>query len=151
MPRTVLFRSLLLSISVLALASCGGDNTQAKSVAPMPPVTEFDAEQPSAPQPLAASDTLTPILPSAGASTTTVTTTATTEPSVFAPVAAAPGSVEERIAKLEQTVNSLRSDYDRIMPAFASLNTTNERISSAGVTFGAGLFSTMCVRKVRLP
>lgn len=124
-------RSLLLSMSVLALASCGGGNPHAKSEAPMPPVNGMDAAmaQP-APQPLAASDTLTPILPAAGTTETTTTVT-TTAP---APLTASPMpsgmSVEDRIAKLEQTVGSLRSDYDRIMPAFASLNTTNERIQA---------------------
>ncbi len=118
---------LLLSISVVALAACGSGGSPAKTAAPMPPVAEMDAAmtQP-APQPLSTSDTLTPVMPSATSTTTTVTTTA-------APAAAtgyAPGSVEERIAKLEQTVGSLRSDYDRIMPAFASLNTTNDRIQT---------------------
>ncbi len=37
---------------------------------------------------------------------------------------------EQRIAELEASVQSLRADYERIMPAFASLNTTNERIQT---------------------
>jgi hypothetical protein len=120
-------------MSVLALASCGSDgNAQhAKSEAPIPPITEMDAAmaQP-APQPLAASDTLTPILPAAGTpqTTTTVTTAAPALVAATAPVGVS--NVEERIARLEQTVGSLRADYDRIMPAFASLNTTNERIQT---------------------
>ena len=121
MPRTASFRSLFLSMSVLALASCSGDGNapSPKTPAPMPPVTNID----TSPQPLAASDTLTPVMLQAAPETTTTVT---------APSAAVTGglSVEDRIAKLEQTVGSLRSDYDRIMPAFASLNTTNERIQT---------------------
>jgi hypothetical protein len=122
MPRTATFRSLLLSMSVLALGACGGEShaPSPKTPAPLPPVSDVNA---SAPQPLAASDTLTPVIPSA--TTTSITTTTTA-----APVAAGGITVEERIAKLEQTVGSLRTDYDRIMPAFASLNTTNERIQT---------------------
>ena len=127
MPRTAPFRGLLLSMSVLALASCSGESSapSPKTPAPLPPVNEMDAapEASAAPQPLAASDTLTPIMPNASANIATAT-------AVPAPVAADGLTVEERIAKLEQTVGSLRTDYDRIMPAFASLNTTNERIQS---------------------
>lgn len=91
----------------------------------MPPITEMDAAMAApAPQPLPLSDTdtLTPVMPVAAPTATTTTTTVTTS--------APAGSVEERIAKLEQSVGSLRADYARIMPAFASLNTTNERIQT---------------------
>jgi predicted aconitase with swiveling domain len=47
-----------------------------------------------------------------------------------APPISSDGTVEERISRLEQSVGALRSDYARIMPAFASLNTTNERIQT---------------------
>jgi hypothetical protein len=124
MPRSAKIRSLLLSMSIIALASCSseGGTSSAKTAAPLPPITEMDAAMSApAPQPLAASDTLTPVIPAAG-TTTTVTTTTAAVPAVV--------SMEDRIARLEQTVGSLRSDYDRIMPAFASLNTTNERIQT---------------------
>lgn len=109
MPRTTHFRSVLLvSISALALTACSGSSgtNQAKSSAPMPPISEMDAAMNApAPQPLSESDTLTPVMPRA-----------TDE------------SVEERIARLEQSVTAMQGDYQKIMPAFASLNTTNERI-----------------------
>lgn len=130
MPRAAKFRSLLLSISIIALASCSSESgtSSAKTSAPLPPITEMDAAMSApVPQPLAASDTLTPIIPSAGTTTTVTTTTAAAPLTV--PVTSGL-TVEDRIAKLEQTVGSLRSDYDRIMPAFASLNTTNERIQT---------------------
>lgn len=126
MLRTPKFKTLMLSMSFIALVACSSDGgaSDNKTAAPMPPITEMDSAmaQP-APQPLAATDTLTPVMPSASATSTTTSVTTTT---------AAPGAltVEDRIAKLEQTVGSLRSDYDRIMPAFASLNTTNERIQT---------------------
>lgn len=126
MPRTRSFRSLFLSMSVLALGACGGEShaPSAKTPAPLPPVGDVNASPEAAvPQPLAASDTLTPVIP--GATTTSITTTTTAVPAATGGM-----TVEERIAKLEQTVGSLRTDYDRIMPAFASLNTTNERIQT---------------------
>ncbi|HEU4839345.1 MAG TPA: hypothetical protein VFS88_08045, partial [Micavibrio sp.] len=107
------FRVLLVSISVAALAACSGGSSgrQAKSSAPLPPIAEMDTAMAS-PAPLGAtlteSDTLTPIMPQAPVS----------------------GSMEERLARLEQSVNALQSDYQKIMPAFASLNTTNERIQT---------------------
>ncbi|PZQ45438.1 MAG: hypothetical protein DI551_07380 [Micavibrio aeruginosavorus] len=122
----------LLSISVLALTACGGGSSapSPKTDAPLPPISSTEA----APAPLAETDTLTPVMPTATsplATPATTTTIVTTEPAVVVPAAPATGSsVEERIAKLEATVGSLRSDYDRIMPAFASLNTTNERIQT---------------------
>lgn len=129
MSRTHTFRILMLSISVSTLAACGGGSTghSTKTSAPMPPIEEMDAamNDPSAPPTpltLSESDTLTPVMPAAPAqTTTTVATTAAT---------AADGSMEARMAKLEQSVNALRTDYNRIMPAFASLNTTNERIQT---------------------
>lgn len=130
MPRTNnsnTFRSLLLvSISAMTLAACSTSENNAmasKSAAPMPPITEMDAAMAApAPQPLplSESDTLTPIMAAAPATTETVTTVTSGTPTDAA--------MEARIAKMEATVNSLRSDYDRIMPAFASLNTTNDRI-----------------------
>lgn len=66
-----------------------------------------DAEKVAAippPLPLAPSDTVTPVLEPAAA------------------------NMEARVARLEGAVGALRSDYDRMMPAFASLNTTNQRI-----------------------
>lgn len=119
MSRTQTLQLLMLSISVSALAACGSSagNGTAKTAAPMPPIAEMDAAMndtapPPAPLPLSQSDTLTPAMPAA------------TAPAAIAPNA----SIETRMEKLEQSVNSLRSDYNRIMPAFASLNTTNERI-----------------------
>lgn len=112
MPSNRQFRVLLVSISIAALTACSGSSGhQAKSAAPMPPVAEMDAAMAS-PAPLGVtlteSDTLTPIMPQAPAS----------------------GSTEERLARLEQSVSAIQSDYQRIMPAFASLNTTNERIQT---------------------
>lgn len=130
MPASKTTRSLLttLSVSVIALAACSSSSSapSAKTAAPMSPITEMDTamDQPAPqPLPLSQSDTLTPVMATNAmpAETTTVVTTTT------APVVA--GSMEERIARLEQSVGSLREDYARIMPAFASLNTTNERIS----------------------
>lgn len=97
---------LLTSLSAVALAGCSGGGTQqAKTDAPMPPITEIDAAMNApAPKPLSSGDTLTPIMPKAS------------------------GTAEERLALLEQKVEDLRADFDRIKPAFASLNTTNERI-----------------------
>lgn len=123
---------LLASLSTLTLAACGGRSVdENKSAAPLPPVAEMDEAlgQP-APMPLSASDTLTPVmLPSAAP--VPGTATATFVPVETPPVApAGTSSMEERMARLEASVNSLRSDYDRIMPAFASLNTTNERIQT---------------------
>lgn len=128
MPVSKTTRTLLttLSVSVIALAACSSSAPPStKTAAPMPPVTEMDMamEQPAPqPLPLSQSDTLTPVMATNVPQTTTVITTTETAPAV-------PGSVEERIARLEQSVGSLREDYARIMPAFASLNTTNERIS----------------------
>jgi hypothetical protein len=114
-PRAI----LLASLSTLTLAACGGSSHTVdanKTAAPMPPITEMDAAMNApAPMPLSSTDTLTPVMPAATAAP------------VVAP-AAAGLTMEERMAKLEASVNSLRTDYDRIMPAFASLNTTNERI-----------------------
>lgn len=112
MPRTTQFRSVLLvSISALALTACSGSSdNQAKSSAPMPPITEMDAAMNApAPQALSGSDTLTPVMPRATAGVGGET-------------------MEERIARLEQSVTAMQGDYQKIMPAFASLNTTNERI-----------------------
>jgi TolA-binding protein len=132
MPHAPVIRTLLLaSLSTAALAACGttggsasGESSQ-KSQAPMPPITEMDAAMAAPasatplqakPLPLNGSDTLTPVLPAGGGT-------------AAAPAGeTAPPSMDERLAKLEISVNALRSDYDRIMPAFASLNTTNERI-----------------------
>lgn len=115
---------LLLSMaSALTLAACGssgGDAGGQKTAAPMPPITEMDsamAQPAPKPLPLSESDTLTPVMPVAAA------------PASSAPAGTiGDSSIEGRIARLEQAVGALRSDYDRIMPAFASLNTTNERI-----------------------
>ena len=129
---------LMMTISIAALTACGSSSSSApsaKTSAPMPPITEMDVamDQPAPqPLPLSQSDTLTPVLATANAgpspslatppaASETVTTLTTTM--------GVPTSVEERIARLEESVNALRGDYARIMPAFASLNTTNERIS----------------------
>lgn len=139
MPVSKTTRSLLttLSVSVIALAACSPSSSapSAKTAAPMPPITEMDTamDQPAPqPLPLSQSDTLTPVLATntaAGETTTVVTTTETNAPTFATGIAPANGSVEDRIARLEQSVGALREDYARIMPAFASLNTTNERIS----------------------
>lgn len=123
--RMKMLSGLLLSISVLAVAACsGGTNTAAtmepKTSAPTPPATLTDVSG------LTEADTLTPEDVAA----------VTQAPTLLSPVSVEPDVAEEnsalrsRIAKLEETVNSLRRDYDRIMPAFASLNTTNERIQT---------------------
>lgn len=137
MPPAITARPfLLISVAAISLAGCGGSGSVEpnKSAAPMPPVAEMGSPQAqtASPMPLSAGDTLTPILPAASVATTTVSTTAPEAPpaSLSAPSATPPTSTEERLAKLEATVSSLRSDYDRIMPAFASLNTTNERIQT---------------------
>lgn len=105
---------LLLSISVLALAACGGGPTRSvdthKTAAPMPPV----ASNESADKAIPVSDTLSPVDTVAAPTTNVVSDS----------------SMEARMAKLENAVGSLRTDYDRIMPAFASLNSTNERIQT---------------------
>ncbi len=111
-PFSPLRAALFVSASVLLLAGCGAARSvdPDKTAAPMPPITEMDAAMAApAPQPLTltASDTITPAMP-----------VASVDPA------------DVRIAKLEETVNSLRADYDRIMPAFASLNTTNQRIQT---------------------
>lgn len=132
--RLSVFHSLLLvSISALALAACGGPTSgtgQAKTEAPMPPVTNIDTElaakttASTKPLPLDDNDTLTPVMPMAAPAVSATTTQAIGNAD---PVSA---SLEARVARLEQSVGTLRSDYDRIMPAFASLNTTNERIQT---------------------
>lgn len=126
------FKSLVLSMSVLALAACSGSNEtrpQPKTAAPMPPIEEMDmAMEKPAPQPLplSQSDTVTPV--GALAAPADPLAPAVTAPP---PVALAPAeSVEARMQRLEQNVDSLRADYNRIMPAFASLNTTNDRIQT---------------------
>lgn len=112
MSHTKTFSSLFLSMSVLALAACGGEPTRSvdshKTSAPLPPVASGE-------QTIPVSDTLSVV--------------DTVAPPVTNTTAAA-GSMEERMAKLENAVGSLRTDYDRIMPAFASLNSTNERIQT---------------------
>jgi hypothetical protein len=135
MPSNRQFRVLLVSISIAALTACSGSSGhQAKSAAPMPPVAEMDAAMAS-PAPLGVtlteSDTLTPIMPQAPAS----------------------GSTEERLARLEQSVNALQSDYQRIMPAFASLNTTNERIQTllSEIEKEKGLHSAVAAKATTVP
>lgn len=106
MLRSSSFKVLLLAgLSVSALSACaGGSQTQeAKSSVPRPPVENIGDEQS-----LAASDTVTPIMQQA-------------------PEGESP---EERMARLERSITELQADYQRIMPAFASLNTTNERIQT---------------------
>ncbi len=110
----------MVTISALALNACGsssGANYSQKSEAPMPPISEMDAamSQPApAPVSVGVSDTLTPV--AATPATAQQMTTALT--------------AEDRIARLESTVQALQADYQRIMPAFASLNTTNDRIQT---------------------
>lgn len=119
--------TLLVTISTFALAGCGAsDNSYSqKAQAPMPPIKEMDAAMakpaptPSSVTSLASSDTLTPIAANPALSQ---------QVSAAAPVSTI--SADERIAQLEQQVLSLQADYQRIMPAFASLNTTNERIQT---------------------
>jgi hypothetical protein len=117
--------ALLLSISVLAVAACSGGGSSSatmepKTAAPTPPAALSDVSG------LTEADTLTPADIEA----------ATQETTLLSPISVQTDSSDEnnvlkaRIMKLEDTVNSLRRDYDRIMPAFASLNTTNERIQS---------------------
>lgn len=115
MPRTDNFsRVLLVSISVAALSACSGSSSDhAKTSAPMPPITEMDAAMDSpAPQQLelSGSDTLTPVMPRA------------TDASGI--------STEDRLARLEQSVIEMQGNYEKLGPAFASLNTTNARIQA---------------------
>lgn len=123
---------LVVSISVLAVAACSSDRTKSsKADVPMPPVTETATAEPAAPAPLSSSDTLTPIFPPVSASATTPMMESAQAPVEIQPAPSGGASdMESRIARLEQAVGSLRTDYDRIMPAFASLNTTNERIQA---------------------
>jgi hypothetical protein len=114
MPRTENFRRVLLvSISIAALSACSSSSSdQAKTSAPMPPITEMDSAMDSpAPQQieLSGSDTLTPVMPRAMTSDTTT---------------------EERLARLEQSVVEMQGNYEKLGPAFASLNTTNARIQA---------------------
>lgn len=127
MPTVPAFRKfLIVSVTALSLAGCGGGSVEPnKTAAPLPPVADFDNAQltyPAAqPMPLSANDTLTPVPPAADV------------PAEAVPAATAvpvPLSTEERLGRLEAAVTSLRSDYDRMMPAFASLNTTNARIET---------------------
>lgn len=125
--RMKMLSGLLVSISVLAVTACsggGGSSTlEAKTSAPTPPASLTDTGN------LTEADTLTP-----------QDVAHFDEPALLIPATAvveadaAPSTQEavlkDRIAKLEETVHSLRRDYDRIMPAFASLNTTNERIQT---------------------
>ena len=115
MPRTAHFRRVLLvSISVAALAACSGSSgSETKTAAPMPPISEMDTAMNSpAPQQLelSGSDTLTPVMPRATAATD--------------------AAMEERLARLEQSVLEMQGNYEKLGPAFASLNTTNARIQA---------------------
>lgn len=117
MSRHRLFSGLLVGISIITLAACSGTSGGAKGIephktaAPLPPSA---VGQEQAPQEQEAAPT-----PTVGA--------AQTSPSIET---TAPQTIEDRITRLEEAVGSLRTDYDRIMPAFASLNTTNERIQT---------------------
>ncbi|PZO86654.1 MAG: hypothetical protein DI626_05915, partial [Micavibrio aeruginosavorus] len=117
MSRSMTFKALLLSLSVAALSACSSGGDEVKTSAPMPPISEMDAAM-SAPAPtpllLSDSDTLTPVeaVPAAAA----------------APIDAS--SVNARISALEQAVGALRAEYNRMIPAFSNLNTTNERVQS---------------------
>ncbi len=128
--RATVISGLLVSISLVALTACSGGQAKGiestKASAPIPPITTTEST-------LTENDTLTPM--------TTVTTTTTSMPESLAtppmvnsvatlPPTTGNSTIEERMAKLEHAVGSLRTDYDRIMPAFASLNTTNERIQT---------------------
>lgn len=135
MPYKRTIRGLLLSTMAVTLAACSSGESRpmsaAKANTPMPPITEMDAAMSKpAPQPLplSQSDTLTPTMPTATVTDAAAATMAAAEAGSAAP--ADPASVEARMQKLEQTVGALRTDYNRIMPAFASLNTTNERIQA---------------------
>lgn len=134
--RSASVKLLLLSMSVLAMTACSSKKTaSSKADVPMPPVSEIDAPESYAavPQPLSGSDTLTPVFPPAPVTAPPTPTLGVAEaPVAVVPVAttSATTDMESRIARLEQAVGSLRTDYDRIMPAFASLNTTNERIQT---------------------
>jgi hypothetical protein len=107
---------LLMSISVLALAACGGASDRhapsSKTAAPLPPVSET-THATSVP----VSNSLSPL-------------DAVESPSPLALTSGGDPAMESRIARLESAIGSLRTDYDRIMPAFASLNSTNERIQN---------------------
>lgn len=130
MRRTII-QSLLLSISVLAVSACSGAQPQgieqAKSAAPTPPASITAST-------LTASDTLTPVSVtqsgelSAPPVTETIVTTTSAAPLTTSAITDA--AIEARMARMEEAVGSLRRDYDRIMPAFASLNTTNDRIQT---------------------
>lgn len=114
MVRAPKFAHLLLSISVLALTACGGSHGTpgGKTVAPQPPVSHVVAAE-QAPVVLTSIDeTSDPVLVP-----------------LNAPLPQALSS-EDRLARLEQAVASLRTDYETIMPAFAQLNVTNTRVQA---------------------
>lgn len=116
MSRSTAFKSLFLSLSVAALSACSSGGGEVKTSAPMPPISEMDAamaEPVPTPLLLSESDTLTPVGAVAAA-----------------PVSAAmdASSVNARISALEQAVGALRAEYNRMLPAFSNLNTTNERV-----------------------
>lgn len=120
MVRASKFSYLFLSISVLALAACGAPRgvEANKTLAPKPPVSETKTN-----------------FSSAGQTPTTLTTIDESADPVIVPVnAILPESVsltqEDRLARLEDAVNSLRNDYAKIMPAFAQLNVTNTRVQA---------------------
>lgn len=118
MVRAPKFSHLLLSMSVLTLAACGGSHgvEGSKTSAPKPPVTAVTTD------------------PDAKNQSPVVLTSIdeSTDPVLVPMNAVLPQSLssEDRLARLEQAVASLRTDYDTIMPAFAQLNVTNTRVQA---------------------
>ncbi len=93
----------LTSVSVLACALAACSNAPDKTVVESPAALSSM----NAPGTLPAEDLVAPV------------TTSGADP-----------ALNNRIARLEFAVNSLREDYNKILPAFASLNTTNDRIQT---------------------
>lgn len=111
MPRLSCYPRLFLSMSVLAMAACSGGPQGVepdKTAAPVPPVMEREAAAVNEPD---MDDFATP-----------------SEAAVNA--APMPLTADDRLDRLEMAVAMLRADYDRMLPAFSHLNTTNTRIQA---------------------
>lgn len=115
MTRPFRFSALLLSLSAAALAGCSSPDADkqlasAKTSAPIPLVRgeAHGIEKRFVP--------LAEPIPVVSAE--------------HIPAKKAPETLEERVEILEDTVKTLKADYDKMMPAFAALNVTNERITA---------------------
>ncbi|MFA5592670.1 MAG: AMIN domain-containing protein [Micavibrio sp.] len=140
MPRIFPKNPLLIaSISMIALTACAATSgaNSAKAEAPKPPIPELDAAM-AQPAPRA----VYPATPSSPSSTPATTV-----------------EMQERIVQLEQSLSVLQADYERILPAFASLNATNARLQTllneieqdAGVTPPAPVTHYTPIQSDRVP